>query len=238
MMRSTGLIRKPVRASPGLLTIITRAFIDRPESMKDTDEEKLDQGHWFLSNSITGMSLYVDRFAGRLSDAQDKLDYLRRLGVNLLHLMPIFESPLGESDGGYAVSDYLSVDPRFGTLEDLKALRRQMADRKMVLMLDIVLNHTSHHHEWARKAKHGYPKLPRLLLYVSRSKRARAVRAQHARSFPGIFAGKFHLLPGDQQVGDDGLSQLPVGPQLYEILPFSWRCSKPSSSTATSASTF
>ncbi|HEY5778384.1 MAG TPA: alpha-amylase family glycosyl hydrolase, partial [Terrimicrobiaceae bacterium] len=138
-----------------LLTIITRGFIDRPDAMKDKDDEKLDQGHWFLSNSITGMSLYVDRFCGELADMESKLDYLRRLGVNLLHLMPVFESPPNESDGGYAVSDYRSVDLRFGTLEDLRRLRQHMSDRNMFLMLDIVVNHTSHHHEWARKAKQG-----------------------------------------------------------------------------------
>jgi amylosucrase len=136
-----------------LLAMITRAFIDRPDAMKDKDDEKLDQGHWFLSNSIAGMSLYVDRFVGNLAGMESKLDYLRRLGVNLVHLMPLFESPPSESDGGYAVSDYRSVDPRFGTLEDLKRLRQRMGERNMFLMLDIVVNHTSHHHEWARKAK-------------------------------------------------------------------------------------
>ncbi len=138
-----------------LLSIVTRAFIDRPEAMKDKDDEKLDQGHWFLSNRIAGMSLYVDRFCGKLADMESKLDYLRQLGVNLLHLMPLFESPPGESDGGYAVSDYRTVDPRFGTLEDLGRLRKQMSERDMFLMLDIVVNHTSHHHEWARKARKG-----------------------------------------------------------------------------------
>ena len=138
-----------------LLNIITAAFINRPDSMKDKDDEKQDQGYWFLSNSITGMSLYVDRFCGSLPDMESKLDYLNELGVNLLHLMPVFESPPGESDGGYAVSDYRTVDPRFGTLEDLKELRQQMGARQMFLMIDIVLNHTSHHHEWAKKAKQG-----------------------------------------------------------------------------------
>jgi amylosucrase len=70
-----------------LLAMITRAFIDRPDAMKDKDDEKLDQGHWFLSNSIAGMSLYVDRFVGNLAGMESKLDYLRRLGVNLVHLM-------------------------------------------------------------------------------------------------------------------------------------------------------
>ncbi|MGA9576880.1 MAG: alpha-amylase family glycosyl hydrolase, partial [Terrimicrobiaceae bacterium] len=139
----------------GMLKVITRAFIDRPDAMKDEDDEKLDQGHWFLSNGITAMSLYVDRFSGKLGDMESKLNYLSRLGVNLLHLMPVFESPYGESDGGYAVSDYRTVDPRFGTLADLRKLRQRMSEQKMFLMLDIVLNHTSHHHEWARKAKQG-----------------------------------------------------------------------------------
>ncbi|HEY5744357.1 MAG TPA: amylosucrase [Terrimicrobiaceae bacterium] len=138
-----------------LLTIITRAFINRPDWMKDRDDEKQDQGYWFLSNSITGMSLYVDRFCGGLVNMESKLDYLNKLGVNLLHLMPIFASPPGESDGGYAVSDYRTVESRFGTLDDLKELRQKMGERKMFLMLDIVLNHTSHHHEWAKKAKQG-----------------------------------------------------------------------------------
>jgi amylosucrase len=103
------------------------------------------------------MSLYVDRFAGNIEGVGERLDYLHDLGVNFLHLMPIFESPLGESDGGYAVSDFRKIDPRFGKLEDLHSLKLQMEQRGMYLMLDFVLNHTSHHHEWALKAKAGDP---------------------------------------------------------------------------------
>ncbi len=125
--------------------------------MKDRDDRKLDEGHWFLSSRITGMSLYVDRFSGDLHGMTDKLAYLNDLGINLLHLMPLFESPEGESDGGYAVSDFRRVDPRFGTLEDLQALQTNMQERGMYLMLDIVFNHTSHHHAWARKAREGDP---------------------------------------------------------------------------------
>ena len=69
--------------------------------------------------------------------------------------MPVFESPAGESDGGYAVSDFRKVDARFGNLSDLQKLKLAMEEKEMYLMLDIVLNHTSHHHEWARKAKEG-----------------------------------------------------------------------------------
>ena len=69
--------------------------------------------------------------------------------------MPVFESPAGESDGGYAVSDFRKVDARFGTLTDLKNVQKTLQKQNMYLMLDIVLNHTSRQHEWAKKAREG-----------------------------------------------------------------------------------
>ena len=84
-----------------------------------------------------------------------KLPYFQELGVNYLHLMPIFESPEGESDGGYAVSNFRKVDPRFGSLADLQTVQASMQDQGMYLMIDIVLNHTSYRHQWAEKAKAG-----------------------------------------------------------------------------------
>jgi len=138
-----------------LLDTIITAYINRPDTLKLRDEEKEAKTHWFLSNEITGMSLYVDRFAGNLQNLANKLHYFKKLGINLLHLMPVFKSPPGESDGGYAVSDFRQVDERFGTLKDLQALQQQLSREHMHLMIDIVLNHTSHHHAWAQKAKEG-----------------------------------------------------------------------------------
>lgn len=138
-----------------LLDTLIKANDNRSESLKKRDAAKIAKEHWFLSNQMVGMSLYVDRFCGNLTNLANKLPWLEQLGVNLLHLMPLFESPAGESDGGYAVSNFRKVDGRFGQLEDLQALRTQMADKDMYLMLDIVLNHTSHRHEWAEKAKQG-----------------------------------------------------------------------------------
>ncbi len=136
-----------------LLQIILDAYINRSTALKQKD--KLKDEHWFLSNEITGMSLYVDRFSDNLSTLGNKLGYVKNLGVNLLHLMPVFQSPKDESDGGYAVSDFRKVDERFGSLEDLKNLQEKMSDENMHLMIDIVLNHTSHKHAWAEKAKQG-----------------------------------------------------------------------------------
>jgi amylosucrase len=138
-----------------LITTIANAYKNRSKSLREKDELKMEQGHWFLSQEIAGMSLYVDRFAGDLSSMQAKLPYLKSLGVNFLHLMPLFKSPEGESDGGYAVSDFRKVDDRFGTIDDLQLLQKKMQEEKMYLMLDIVLNHTSNHHEWAVKAQQG-----------------------------------------------------------------------------------
>jgi amylosucrase len=140
-----------------LLETIERAFALRPDVLKQRDVEKLqtEPVHWFLSNELCGMSLYVDRFCGSISELKNKLDYFEKLGVNFLHLMPLFESPENESDGGYAVSDFRKVDKRFGTLEELKQLEEEMRRRNMYLMLDIVLNHTSDRHAWALKAKQG-----------------------------------------------------------------------------------
>ncbi|MFC3879057.1 amylosucrase [Algoriphagus namhaensis] len=138
-----------------LVERLKKASDKRSVSLKKRDKEKSED--WFLSNEHCGMSLYVDRFCGNLSQMPSKLDYLEELEINLLHLMPIFESPEGESDGGYAVSDYRKVDAKFGTIEDLEHLVEKMQQKGMHLMLDIVLNHTSHHHEWAKKAKAGDP---------------------------------------------------------------------------------
>ncbi|WP_297337662.1 alpha-amylase family glycosyl hydrolase [Algoriphagus sp.] len=138
-----------------LLATVFQAYQQRADTLKDRDLEKLAQGNWFLSNKLAGMSLYVDRFCGKLSEMESKLPYLEDLGINFLHLMPLFESPEGESDGGYAVSDFRKVSKRFGSLEDLAKLMHTLHLKEMNVMLDIVLNHTSDRHEWAKKAKSG-----------------------------------------------------------------------------------
>jgi amylosucrase len=138
-----------------LTATIISAFLNRSPALQQKDVDKLEKENWFISNELAGMSLYVDRFCGSIKNLEEKIPYLQELGINLLHLMPLFESPKGESDGGYAVSNFRKVDQRFGTLEDLQHLQKKMGEENMYLMIDIVLNHTSHYHEWAMKAKAG-----------------------------------------------------------------------------------
>lgn len=168
-----------------ILQTIRRAFDLRSSSLRNRDIEKLstEPEHWFLSNKMCGMSLYVDRFCGNIGNLIHKLDYFEKLGVNFLHLMPVFESPEGESDGGYAVSDFRKVDKRFGSLKDLEVLEEEMRRRNMYLMLDIVLNHTSHRHEWAEKAKKGEAGFQDYFYFFN----DRTIPDEYERAMPEIF---------------------------------------------------
>lgn len=166
-----------------VITTIIKAYKQRSAVLKQRDITKLEQEYWFLSNKINGMSLYVDRFCGNLQNMQTKLDYFEELGVNFLHLMPVFESPANESDGGYAVSNFRKVDERFGSLEDLLHLQEEMRKRNMYLMIDIVLNHTSHKHEWALKAKAGEKKYQDYFYFYH----DRSLPDQYDKTMPEIF---------------------------------------------------
>lgn len=79
-----------------------------------------------------------------------KLDYLKDLGVDILWLSPCYQSPL--ADQGYDISDYYSIDPRFGTMEDMDRLIAEAKKRDMVILMDLVVNHCSDEHEWFRRA--------------------------------------------------------------------------------------
>ncbi|MHA7860167.1 alpha-glucosidase [Tessaracoccus sp. Y36] len=79
-----------------------------------------------------------------------KLDYLQQLGVDCLWLSPVFDSP--NEDMGYDVRDYRAVMEEMGTLEDLDELIAECHDRGLRIILDLVVNHTSAHHEWFQKA--------------------------------------------------------------------------------------
>ena len=182
-----------------LIRLIARSYTNRSAALKSRDEEKEEKGTWFLSNEITGMSLYVDRFCGNIKTLQTKLDYFKKLGVNFLHLMPVFESPEGESDGGYAVADFRKVAKRFGSFKDLQQLQQKMQQEQMYLMVDIVLNHTSQQHEWAIKAKQGDKKYQDYFYMFD----DRVLPDQYDRAMPEIFPetapGNFTYIPEIQK---------------------------------------
>ena len=138
-----------------LVQVLADGYIDRSESLERSDIEREGNHNWFLSQEWVGMALYSGGFATDLDGVRAKLPYLQELGVNMVHVMPVLQCPDGASDGGYAVSDFRRIDPSIGTLEDLSELAEAMHARGMLLTLDVVVNHTSDQHEWARRARAG-----------------------------------------------------------------------------------
>lgn len=91
---------------------------------------------------------------GDLKGIISKLDYLAYLGIDVIWLCPVYQSP--NEDNGYDISDYKNIHHEYGTLEDMELLINEAAKRDIKIMMDIVANHTSSEHEWfkeARKAK-------------------------------------------------------------------------------------
>ena len=80
-----------------------------------------------------------------------KLDYLQELGINAIWLMPFFPSPL--RDDGYDISDYTSIHPSYGTLDDFKVFLDAARDRGIRVIIELVLNHTSDQHPWFQESR-------------------------------------------------------------------------------------
>ena len=87
---------------------------------------------------------------GDLKGVTSKLDYLKELGVDVIWLTPVYESP--QHDNGYDISDYYSIDKSYGTMEDFEELLAETHKRDMKLIMDLVINHTSTEHEWFKQA--------------------------------------------------------------------------------------
>ena len=87
---------------------------------------------------------------GDLKGITEKLDYLQDLGIDILWLSPIYKSPF--IDQGYDISDYYAIDPIFGTMEDMEELIVEGKKRGISIIMDLVVNHCSSHHEWFQKA--------------------------------------------------------------------------------------
>ena len=100
---------------------------------------------------------------GDIKGITEKLDYIESLGAGLVWLTPFYSSP--QNDNGYDVADYCSVDPIYGTMEDVDELIAEAGKRGIGLMLDMVFNHTSTEHEWFRKALSGDEKYQKYYIF-------------------------------------------------------------------------
>src|SRR5512133_2732680 len=87
---------------------------------------------------------------GDLPGITSRSDYLVDLGIDAIWLSPVYPSP--DVDFGYDISDYCSIDPRFGRMEDFGCLVQECHRRGIRIILDLVLNHTSDQHPWFQES--------------------------------------------------------------------------------------
>lgn len=88
---------------------------------------------------------------GDIQGIISRLDELKELGIGVIWLSPIYESP--DADNGYDISDYKAVHPQFGTMEDMEQLFAEAKQRDIKIIMDLVVNHTSDEHEWFQKSR-------------------------------------------------------------------------------------
>jgi len=136
---------------------LAEGYAARPAILKELDLERDLTPDWFQRESMFGYVFYVDRFAGHLNGVQQRVDYLEELGVTYVHLMSTLKAREGENDGGYAITDYGEVEPALGTRRDLEATCATLRERGISPCIDLVLNHCSEDHAWARAAREGSP---------------------------------------------------------------------------------
>ena len=139
-----------------LVLSLAQGLKNRKADLKRLDKARSDgDALWYKEENQVGMACYVDLMGPTLKDLQEKIPYFKSLGLTYLHLMPLYAAPEGDSDGGYAVSDYRKVNPVLGNMKELDALSKALRDAGINLVLDFVFNHTADEHRWAEAALAG-----------------------------------------------------------------------------------
>ena len=175
---------------PRLVALLREHATRRPVALCALDDARLMDPDWFVSPDMLGYSTYVDRFAGTVERLTSKVDYLENLGVRYLHLLALLKAREGDSDGGFAVADYLSVEPRLGTMDDVERLTARLRKARISLCVDLALNHTADDHPWAQAARAGDP-FYRAFYIIVDEKEAQAHEADLAQVFPTTAPGNF-----------------------------------------------
>ena len=135
-------------------------MITRPQSppVSGHASAKKDDGAWYKDALI--YQLHVRTFCDSNADGvgdfpglTKRLDYLSDLGISAIWLLPFFPSPL--RDDGYDISDYTAINPKYGTLDDFKTFLAAARERKIRVIIEMVMNHTSDQHPWFQEARNS-----------------------------------------------------------------------------------
>jgi amylosucrase len=167
------------------------ASAGRGADLQELDRARQRDADWFQRPERVGYIAYADRFGVDLAGVARRIPYLCELGVDVLHLMSVLRPRAGENDGGYAVDDYRNPDPALGTLGDLQRLIGELHRSGISLCLDLVMNHTSADHEWAKAAKAGSAYHRRLYRIFPDRTMPDAYEATLPEVFPDLAPGNF-----------------------------------------------
>lgn len=178
-----------------LVLALAEMHLAREPELRDLDRQREEDKNWIMSPNWVATMLYVDRFSKNLKGFMQKIDYLEELGVNYVHLMPLLKMPQEANDGGYAVSDYRTVEKRFGSMADIRNIANTFRAKNMLLELDLVLNHTSNEHEWAKKALQGEKEYQDMYYMYDDRSMPDAFEQTLPEIFPENAPGNFTYLP-------------------------------------------
>lgn len=178
-----------------LLNLLAQAHEDRSAHLKQSDAQRAKQPDWFQTPRHIGMMLYVHLFSGDLTSLIEHIPYFKELGITYLHLMPLLRPRQGPNDGGYAVADYRDVDPRIGTLEDLRRLAKLLQEQDIALVVDLVMNHTAREHAWAQAALNGDAGYQQYYFLFDDRSLPDAYERNLPEVFPDFAPGNFTFLP-------------------------------------------
>jgi oligo-1,6-glucosidase len=139
----------------GLLAVVMTALSCQSPSQAFQSQAIVDRKWW---KEAVVYQIYPRSFQdsdgdgiGDLKGIVSRLDYIKSLGVDAVWLNPVYSSP--NDDNGYDISDYRSIMADFGTMADFDALLQGLHERKIRLVMDLVVNHTSDEHPWFRQSR-------------------------------------------------------------------------------------
>ncbi|MDE6357335.1 MAG: alpha-glucosidase [Eubacteriales bacterium] len=154
---------------------------------------------------------------GDINGICEKLDYLKDLGVDYIWLSPCCKSP--QNDNGYDISDYMEIDPLFGTNEDYYKLIKEAEKRNIKIMMDLVLNHTSSQHIWFKKALEKDPKYYNYYIWRDEPNEINSIFGGSAWSFEEK-VGKYYFRLFDKTQPDLNWENEDVRKSLYEMINY------------------
>lgn len=177
-----------------LIEVAHRRYKDRSPELKKLDAQRAENPTWFCGNQLMAYSTYVDKFGRDLEGVRQKVDWLLELGVNYLHLLPFLKMRPGKSDGGFAVENFLEIEPSLGNHQQLESLGKELRENGISLCSDLVLNHVADTHEWATKARNGDPSAQAFFYWKTHEEACR-LEESLAQIFPQTAPGNFVYIP-------------------------------------------